>query len=143
MLRVRVAALCIHAGQVLLARHVSGKHVAHLLPGGGVEPGESAAAALRREVREEAGVDCDVGVFRYVVETRAPSGARHVVQLVFEAALRGPVGASLDARVAECAWHPLEDLRRLALYPDAGAEIAGDLERGAAGCRYVLAPWRA
>ncbi len=142
MLRTRVAALCLQDGCVLLAKHVRGEHVAFLLPGGGVEPGETAAAALSRELAEEAGAPADVGAFRYLVETRAPSGARHLIQLVFEATLRGPVGASLDPRVAACAWHPIADLRRLAIYPDAGEQIAADIERGFRGCRYIGAPWR-
>jgi 8-oxo-dGTP diphosphatase len=142
MSRVRAAALCVEGGQILLAKHVRGAHVAYLLPGGGVEPGESVAVALAREMREEAGVDCEVGAFRYVVETVSPRGERHLVQLVFEVSLNGPLGSSRDPRVAECAWHPIGALRDLAIHPDAGAQLADDLEHGRAGCRYLHVPWR-
>lgn len=143
MLRVRVAALCVHDDRVLLAKHVRGDHVAYLLPGGGVDPGERLTDALGRELREEAGVDVDVGALRYLVEVRAPGGERHLVQFVFEATLRGSLGASSDPRVAECAWHAIEELRRLRMHPDTGAQLAGDLEAHVTGCRYILADWRA
>jgi len=94
-------------------------------------------------LREEAGADISVGELRYVVEVRAPGGERHLVQFVFAAALRTPLGASSDPRVAECAWHAIDELRSLRLHPDTGAELAGDLEAHAAGCRYILADWRA
>jgi 8-oxo-dGTP diphosphatase len=143
MLRVRVAALCVHDDKVLLAKHVRGEHVAYLLPGGGVAGGERLEDALVRELREEAGAGLDVGDLRYVVEVRGPDGARHLVQIVFAATLRGPVGASSDPRVEECAWHPFDDLRRLRLHPDTGVQLADDLEAHVTGCRYILADWRA
>ncbi len=141
MVRVRVAALALRDGEVLLARHVKSGRVAYLLPGGGVQTMEATREALVREMREEAAVACQVGNLRYVVETRAPAPARHLVQLVFDVAVLGEIGPSSDTRVAECAWHPIAALRTLPFRPDVGAEIAADLERGASGLRYVLARW--
>jgi 8-oxo-dGTP diphosphatase len=142
MLRVRVAALCVHDGRVLLAKHVRGEHVAYLFPGGGVDPGEMLAHALARELREEAGADFEIGDLRYLIEVRAPGGERHLVQFVFAATPRGLLGASSDPRVEGCAWHAIGELRRLRLHPGTGAELAGDLEAHVAGCRYILADWR-
>jgi 8-oxo-dGTP diphosphatase len=142
MLRVRVAALCVHDDLVLLAKHVRGEHVAYLLPGGGVDAGERLTDALVRELREEAGADADIGDLRYLVEVHAPGGERHLVQFVFAVTLRGAIGASSDPRVEACAWHPIAELRRLRLHPDTGAEFAGDLEAHVTGCRYISADWR-
>lgn len=51
------AAACDEHGRVMLVRHsyLRGWH----LPGGGVEHRESAAEAIKREMREEAGIDAD------------------------------------------------------------------------------------
>jgi len=45
-----------------------------LLPGGGREPGESEAECVRREVREEAGVDIVVGSVLYEIPADPPDG---------------------------------------------------------------------
>ncbi|HEY5095801.1 MAG TPA: NUDIX domain-containing protein [Candidatus Eremiobacteraceae bacterium] len=143
MVRVRVAALAVKKEKILLARHVKANRSAFLLPGGGMECGETAAETLLRELREEAGVDARIGDLRYVMEARSPDGKRHILQLVFAAKIDGEIGASLDPRVAECAWHPIGDLRTIRMHPDAGSTIADDLAGGAApACRYLLAPWR-
>ena len=58
-----VAAVIIHDATVLTCRRKPGRSAAGLweFPGGKVEPAETPDAALRREIREELGVDIQVG----------------------------------------------------------------------------------
>ena len=64
------AALIEKNGKILLARRKSGKHMGPRweLPGGKVEPGEDPEQALRRELREEFGIEATIG--RYLGSTR-------------------------------------------------------------------------
>lgn len=85
--RLRVAALIEdRAGRVLMvrqrARGVEGRHDGReywTLPGGGIEPGEDPAEALRREVAEEVGLHvidaAEIGQFPY------PSGITTVFRV--------------------------------------------------------------
>ena len=59
MILVVAAALYDGAGNVLIAQRPEGKHQAGRweFPGGKVAPGESEAAALARELREELGIE--------------------------------------------------------------------------------------
>ncbi|MFA6239725.1 MAG: NUDIX domain-containing protein, partial [Candidatus Hydrogenedentales bacterium] len=54
--RVRVAAIIVEDGKLLMVRHVKGQESYWLLPGGGVDYGESLVEALERELVEEASV---------------------------------------------------------------------------------------
>jgi 8-oxo-dGTP diphosphatase len=57
------AGLVFRAGRLLIAQRPPGKHLAGLweFPGGKREPGETWEACLRRELREELGVEVAVG----------------------------------------------------------------------------------
>jgi len=66
VLRASVYAVILQEGKILLVRHQSsGKH---FLPGGGIEIGEPIREALKRELREEAGMQVEVARLFYFKE---------------------------------------------------------------------------
>ena len=60
-MRGRAAALIIKEGGLLLVYRKNKGDEYYVLPGGGVKPGETPAQAVVREMKEEAGVDIQVG----------------------------------------------------------------------------------
>jgi ADP-ribose pyrophosphatase YjhB (NUDIX family) len=93
--RIRVSAILRWEGRIMLCRHEkTGRGEYWLLPGGGVNSGESLVQALRRELEEEVGVGEDL-TFEgpvAVVDSIAPKfsfSARHVVHIIFAADLSG------------------------------------------------------
>lgn len=83
--RVRVAALMLIEGKIVVVRHRRGNSEYHLLPGGGVDYRETLEQALIREVAEETGLTCSVGRPLIINDTIDPGGTRHVVNITFEA----------------------------------------------------------
>ncbi|MGW6378605.1 (deoxy)nucleoside triphosphate pyrophosphohydrolase [Rhodococcus sp. NPDC055112] len=74
-IREVAAAAIIADGRLLLAQRVAPPELAGMweLPGGKIEPGETPAQGLRRELREELGVDTVVGD-RIGVDVPLPNG---------------------------------------------------------------------
>jgi len=141
MPRVRVAALLVDRdGQVVVVRHRFGASTYHLLPGGGVDFGETLAAALVREVAEETGLECEVGRPVLLNDTIAPDGLRHVVNITFEAHIVGGriTSSPNDDRVEGTELVRVADLERLDLRPPIAAQVREIVERGEAWeCTYI------
>ena len=114
--RASVYGLIVHQGALLLARGIhTGRYV---LPGGGIEPGERIEAALKREVREETGLDVRVDQFLGFHEDffyyDPLDAAFHgflfyyrCTPLTFTLAVDGEVD---DEDVAQPCWVPLSEL---------------------------------
>lgn len=73
--RVRAAVAVLHKGQILLVQHSKADRSYWLLPGGGLDWGESLHQAARREVAEETGIQVSVGELLLASETLAPDGS--------------------------------------------------------------------
>jgi ADP-ribose pyrophosphatase YjhB (NUDIX family) len=88
--RLKVRAVIWVGERVVVHRAQRRGHSHITLPGGRVNDRESVTAALRREVREELGLEIEIGDLLFAAEVL--SGARRQdVELVFEAQLSGPV----------------------------------------------------
>ncbi len=118
---VRVSAFIVREGRILLVRQQNAVHSYWLLPGGGVERGESLTTAVARETREECGLDVEVlDTPLALVESISPDGgkSRHLVQLVFAARLPADGRAvSGDPAVREIGWFTVEELAGLVIHP--------------------------
>jgi 8-oxo-dGTP diphosphatase len=89
------------------------------LPGGHVEFGEPAAAALRRELTEELGVaDVRIGDLLAVTETSYSDarGEHHEVNLVFDVSAPGVEGTSREPHIG-FRWAEESDLDDLEIRP--------------------------
>ena len=92
--RIRVSAVLRWEDRILLCRHEKPGKEYWLLPGGGVNAGESLVDALHRELAEEVGIDAEIPVEGPVAiaDSIAPMksfAAKHVVHIIFAGDLSG------------------------------------------------------
>lgn len=95
-------------GRVFLVRHtyVSGWY----LPGGGVDPGETVANALKREFREEGNIELLDEPQLLSIHFNARQGKRDHVLFFRCGANRQAAHRTRDAEIAETGWFALDDL---------------------------------
>lgn len=137
-----MAAVIPFEGGVLTVRHEKDGRSYHLLPGGGVEAGETVGDALVREVREETGILCTPLQPLFINDSIAPDGSRHVIQITFLARADGGALTSppQDPRVAGVEVVPIERLHELDLRPPIASELHSAALGGYAGGASYLGP---
>ncbi|MUL40693.1 NUDIX domain-containing protein [Streptomonospora sp. PA3] len=134
------------AGRILLSLIAPGFPGAGTwhLPGGGVDHGETARAALRREVAEETDQRCGVGELIAVTphrRTRAPGPESpetdiYAVWVFFHAHVPDPRPlrvVEVDGSTADCAWFEAPDLARIPLSATARRAFTTLSAAGSAG----------
>ena len=123
--RIRVSAVLRWRGRILLCRHEKAGKEYWLVPGGGVESGESLIEALHRELHEEVGIE-DEPPFEgpvAIVDSIAPQGSeqqKHVVHIIFAGDLTGRTlerVTSADAAVRGHRLFALDELDDVVLHP--------------------------
>lgn len=125
--RIRVSAILRWEGRILLLRHEKSGGEIWLLPGGGVQTGESLVRALRRELQEETGlfpegVEIPLEGPVAIVDSIAPSSEprrKHVVHVIFAADVTGSLEdvVSQDEAVRGHRAFRLRELEAITLHP--------------------------
>jgi 8-oxo-dGTP diphosphatase len=125
-IRIRCAAVLIRDDEILLVKHRKNGCEYWLLPGGGLEPGETVTQATERELLEECGVTVQCDRLLFMAETLAPDNSRQILHLVFLAQLLGgePRLCESDSeRLVAVAWVHRKTLASVTFYPDFRAEL--------------------
>ena len=123
--RIRVSALLRWQDRLLLCRHEKPGKEYWLLPGGGVESGESLVDALHRELAEEVGIDDQIPVEGPIaiadsIDPVRSFAARHVVHIVFSGDLSGRSLERVTSQDAAVRGHRLfavDELDGIVLHP--------------------------
>lgn len=132
--RLRAGALIIRDGQILLVElkndHDDGVH--YNFPAGGVEFGETLVEAAKREAREEAGADIEVGPVAFVYEYQPEKndgmyGSIHRLGVTFACTLvpgcEPGIPEQPDSTQVGVKWVPVRELTSIQLYPDMAQDI--------------------
>ena len=112
---VAVGGVAVRDGAVLLVQRGTDPQSGRwTIPGGRVEPGESVASAVEREMFEETGLRVRCGAFLGWAERRGPG--YHFVILDFTVSLRDDDGAAVaGGDAADVAWVALSEVPGVAL----------------------------
>jgi ADP-ribose pyrophosphatase YjhB (NUDIX family) len=126
--RLAVRAVILHEDRLLLVNAYRGSGALWCAPGGGVELHQSLESALRREVREETGLEIRIGKLCLINEFHDPEGDFHQVDIYFrcEIAAGDPTGEWTDPEgvVTMRRWVTQAEAAGLRVKPDSLVSVA-------------------
>lgn len=132
--RIRVCAVLPQDDHLLLVRHRKGDKTYWMLPGGGLDFGESFEQCAIREIKEETGLDISISRLLYLSEAICPRGSRHVVNVYMLGRIEGGVLAVPEGDVIDAVeFVPVSGLDRVTLYPAIAPELQAAHAAGYAG----------
>ena len=142
-IRIRAAGILVKDGQILLVRHEKNEKSYWLIPGGGVDFGESVEDALIREYQEEVGLPIHVGPLVLVHDSIPSNKHRQVLNLYFTVtADHTNIKVTQDAVLRDAAFYPLSEFGSMPVNPDVKKEILeGISQNWSQGCRYLGNRW--
>jgi 8-oxo-dGTP diphosphatase len=127
MPRLAVRAILVEQGRILLGHFVDPGGDWYVVPGGGVEHGETLEEAFHRELHEEIGAKAEFGAVAFIREiiadrletTNLPAGFHQLEVFVHGRLLPGQELRMVvpDASQVGLVWVPLAELHTLPFFP--------------------------
>jgi 8-oxo-dGTP diphosphatase len=117
--RTRVSGLLVRDNKILVVEHQKGDKKYYLLPGGGINEGETVELALQREFIEETGLEIEIARLLFLSDTIYPDKSKQIHHLIFQVKEDAPneLSVSQDERVKQALWVDYKKLSELEFYP--------------------------
>ncbi len=119
-IRIRVAGFLLNEkNELLLVKHQKNNKEYWLLPGGGVEFGETLEQALEREFMEELGIKVKIERMVMLHDSIHPEGERHILNVYFKLKIKKikkltPIS---DNVLKDAAFFDMKSFSKLLFYP--------------------------
>ncbi len=129
-IRVRAGAIIIENNAILLTVYNDPiRGIVYDLPAGGAEPNESIIETVKREAKEEACIDVEVGPLAFVYEYTPhlnldKFGKIHTLVMMFECKIKSPSTPKFpknpDSNQIDVKWLPILELQNIEMYANIG-----------------------
>jgi len=119
-MNIRARGILINGNKILLLRRVKNGHEYWTVPGGGVEDGETEKETVRREMKEETGLDVEVGYYVFESEFKDRISRHYLINSwKGELELGGPEKERMcEENQYYLEWIDLNDLKEKVYYPE-------------------------
>ncbi len=122
--RVRVAGIIVDDNRLLLISHKKGPDIYWLLPGGGVDFGESLEEALVREFKEELNITINVHRPAFICDSIDPTGERHIINIFFHCSYnRGDYSIGQEERLLGYEFFTRKEIEKIKIFPPVNNEL--------------------
>jgi len=141
-LRIRVAGILLRGDEILLIAHKKNNDIYWLLPGGGVDYGESLEEALVREFQEELNITVHVNDVAIISDSIDPSGGRHVVNICFYCTHSdGDFFLGEDKRLYDFRFFNQTEIENIDIFPPINKNLKSIIE-GDSKVKYIGKLWK-
>lgn len=122
--RIRVSGILKTNDKILFVKHRKKGDEYYLLPGGGVDFGETFETALKREFLEEVNINISVDRLCIISEGVDPKGEKHIVNLVFLVDyVSGEIVLPDEERIVGIEYLEIANLEDYIIYPNIKKEL--------------------